>query len=64
MSEEVYDKDTLVEEIKELQAALAPQFEKDKSRTESQGRPFDIARWISGQPDDNKYPAGPAYVVR
>jgi len=58
------DKETLTAEVSELHAQLKTQFEKSKVETLSQGRSFNPLGWWAGAPESQKYPPGPAFVVR
>ena len=58
------DKETLTAEVSELHAQLKTQFEKSKEETLSQGRSFNPLGWWAGAPESQKYPPGPAFVVR
>ena len=58
------DKETLTAEVTELHALLKTQYEKNKEETLSQGRSFNPMGWWAGAPDSQKYPPGPAFVVR
>lgn len=58
------DKETLTAEVTELHDLLKIQYEKNKQETLSQGRSFNPMGWWAGAPDSQKYPPGPAFVVR
>lgn len=58
------DKESLRTEVSELFTQLGAQIKKDKQHTLEEGRPFAIMRWLSGSHDLQKYPPGPAFVVR
>jgi hypothetical protein len=56
------DKDTLVAQVQELRSQLLPQMERDRALTRAEGRPWSDAQWLSGEPSQHKYPAGPAFL--
>lgn len=57
------DKETLKAEIEDLVAKVKPQYDLEKQRVRSEGRPFAGLQWVMGVPDNGKYPSGPAYLV-